>query len=153
MSASPGVDLESEVESDRPLMAAAYGLATLVSLVILAVLTLTIAIPAFGGHESRRPDTKAATTLARPAYAPQFFVSRQKTVVYLVGTAEQGAGLQSALDEWQLEVEALGVADREPRRIVVVQTREDVLRQRFIDFTLLANQAPGLDLQVIDLRD
>jgi hypothetical protein len=77
----------------------------------------------------------------------------QHTVVYLVGSQAEAKGLDDALTEWRMELEALGTAEAQPRRIVVVQTREEVLRQRVIDFAILAAQAPGLDLEVVDLRD
>jgi hypothetical protein len=79
--------------------------------------------------------------------------SLQHTVVYLVSSDLEATDLNSALTEWRMEMEALGTSAQQPRRVVVVQTREEVLRQRVIDFAILAAQAPGLDLEVVDLRN
>jgi hypothetical protein len=143
---------DSDVDSDSPLVGVAYGFVSAVSLAILLALAAVVVMPALANKQPRPASIHAAAAQNAPR-SLSIKLSRQRTVVYLVSTPEEGASLDAALHEWDLEVRALGVADQEPHRVVVVQTREEILHQRIIDFGLLSAQAPGLELDVVDLRD
>ena len=153
-----GVDIvakseDAEVESDSPLVGLAYAAVSAVTLAILLSLAIVVLMPAISNKKVPATAPRASASARPVAGASPAKLSHQRTVVYLVSTAEEGSNLEAAIDKWQMEVEALGVADQEPRRVVVIQTRDEVLHQRIIDFGLLASQAPGLGLDVIDLRD
>jgi hypothetical protein len=80
-------------------------------------------------------------------------IHSRHTVVYLVSSQAEASKLDAALLEWRMEIQALGIESQQPQRVVVVQTPEEVMHQRIIDFGILATQAPALELQVIDLRE
>jgi hypothetical protein len=117
---------------------------------VLLVLLLAVVSPSLAPAPVRRLQTSPAQP--QRTLPVQRYLLSQRTVVYLVSSQAEAASLDDALKEWRMELEALGTIDREPRRLVVVQTPDEVLHQRIIDFTLLAVQAPGLDFQVVDLR-
>ncbi len=142
-------DLESRSEGSGG--GVAFLALTAVTAALLAFVALAAALPALSRESGAPRSVRGAPSLrATGASTPSF--RAQRTVVYVVGSQTHGDELNQALTEWRLEVEALGTADQEPRRVVVVQTPEDVFHKRVIDFSILAMQAPGLDLQVIDLR-
>jgi hypothetical protein len=144
---------EVEIQEDSPGIGPAFLVFSALTTAILLVLLSLVALPSLGRADGRpgvAPKTQprsVAAGITRTSVA-----HRQSTIIYLVSSQAAASKLDDALNEWRLEIEALGVPDQ-PRRLVVLQTPDDVLHQRFIDFTILATQAPGLDLQVIDRRD
>jgi hypothetical protein len=124
-------------------------LPTACTALVLFVLLLTVAAPLLSRPTAR---DRAGPSGPQKVTSAGTFPGPRKTIVYLAGSSSQAEMLDEALDELTLETEASGEAPELPLRLVVVQTPEQVLRGQIIDFTILATQAPGLDLEVVDLR-
>ncbi|HXH23232.1 MAG TPA: hypothetical protein VNN10_14500 [Dehalococcoidia bacterium] len=141
-------DITSAGEAPAALALLWTALSVASAAVILAAAALAVA-PALdlprqpGGAELESPRAGEAGQPKR----------RSMIVVYVVWSEEEAERLSRSFEEWDEALRVSGLPEENVRRFFVAQSREDLMRGRYFDFsTIDPEDGPGREFRYVDLR-